>query len=31
VRDLPSYQEHVGRFLTEGIFVQVCDGACDPN
>lgn len=31
VRDLPSYQVHVGRFLTENIFVHACDGACDPN
>lgn len=31
VRDLASYREHVGRFLTEDVFVQVCDGPCDPN
>jgi pimeloyl-ACP methyl ester carboxylesterase len=31
VRELPSYQIQVGRFLTEGIFVHACDGACDPN
>ncbi|MCA9579574.1 MAG: hypothetical protein KC668_29300 [Myxococcales bacterium] len=31
VRDLPSYQVQVGRFLTEGIFVHACDGPCDPN
>ena len=31
VRALMSYQAQVGRFLTEGVFVHVCDGPCDPE
>jgi predicted esterase len=27
----PSLQRQLGRFLTEGIFVNDCDGICDPN
>jgi len=31
VRYLPAYREQVGTFLEEGVIVQVCDGACDPD
>ena len=31
IRDVEAYQTHVKTFLEEGRFIQVCDGACDPN
>ena len=31
VRNLVSYQKHVAEFLENGKFVQVCEGACDPE
>ena len=31
VRDLLGYQKAVVEFLENGNFVQVCDGACDPE
>ena len=31
VRKLTGYQTHVTTFLDKGTFIQVCDGACDPE
>ena len=31
VRRFRSYIDQVGPFLEQGLYVQVCDGPCDPN